>query len=130
MHNKWVDKQWYINLTKYTDPACFGAISCVFITMPLVWKTKHETATSITSNTWLKVDVHDNKFISNLDIFPLISPSDIVSLNKLSLILKIIGQCDFKYLMTCHQTHCDTSDNVCLDFKTAVILYLSNSCFN
>ena len=35
------------------------------------------------------------KFIGNLDIFPLIfKTSDIFSINKLSLILEIIGQCD------------------------------------
>ena len=33
-------------------------------------------------------------FISNFDIFPLISPCDIFSINDLILILKIIGQCD------------------------------------
>ena len=37
--------------------------------------------------------------MSNLDLFPLISPSDIVSITKLTLILKIICQCSVKYVM-------------------------------
>jgi hypothetical protein len=37
--------------------------------------------------------------IGNLDVFPLISPCDFVSINKLTLILKIISQCDVKHIM-------------------------------
>ena len=73
-------------------------------------------------------------FIGNLNIFPLISPSDVVNINKLALILKIIGQYDVKHIMmlpikqyhsfegleihyhyyhsSSYQTHCDTNDNV------------------
>ena len=36
-------------------------------------------------------------FIGNLDIFPLILPSDIVNINQL--ILKISRQCDIKHIM-------------------------------
>ena len=39
-------------------------------------------------------------FISNLDIFSLISPSDIVGIKEMTRILKIIGQCDVKHIMT------------------------------
>jgi len=39
-------------------------------------------------------------FIGNLDIIPVISRSDIVNINGLTRILKIIGQCDVKYIMT------------------------------
>ena len=39
-----------------------------------------------------KVNITICIFIGNLDILPLISPSDIVSIDKLTLILKIIGQ--------------------------------------
>jgi len=35
-----------------------------------------------------------------LDILPLISPSDIVSMNELTVILKIIGQCQIHYDVT------------------------------
>ena len=38
--------------------------------------------------------------ICNVDTFPLISPSDIVNLNELTVMLKIIGQCDIKHIMT------------------------------
>jgi hypothetical protein len=38
-------------------------------------------------------------FIGYLDNFLLISHSDIVSIYKLNLMLKIIGQCDFKHIM-------------------------------
>ena len=42
-----------------------------------------------------------NKMIGNLVIFPVISPSDIVSIiNELTLVLKIIGQCDVEHIMT------------------------------
>ena len=67
-------------------------------------------------------------------IFPLIL-GDIFSINRLTLILKIIDQCDIKHIMTLSiktivsvfmdstnvitalptQTLCDTIDNVCLD---------------
>ena len=75
-------------------------------------------------------------FISNLDIFSLISLSDIVSINNLTLILQIISEHDVKHIATLpiktimpvlkvltndHQYHCfsyrtryDTSNNVCL----------------
>ena len=39
-------------------------------------------------------------FIGKLAIFPLISTSDIFSINELTLILNIIGQCDVKHIMT------------------------------
>ena len=38
--------------------------------------------------------------INNLDIFPLISPSDIVSINELILRMKIIGRRVVKHIMT------------------------------
>ena len=38
-------------------------------------------------------------FMGSSDIFPLISKSDIVSINDLTLILKIISQCDDKHFM-------------------------------
>jgi hypothetical protein len=38
------------------------------------------------------------KIISNLDIFHLISPSAIVSINQLTMILSIIGQCYVKHM--------------------------------
>ena len=40
--------------------------------------------------------VHIGKF----DIFPLISVSDIIAMNELTLILEIIAQCDVKHVMT------------------------------
>ena len=39
------------------------------------------------------------RFISNLDIYPLISLSDFVSINILTLIQKIICQCEIKHMM-------------------------------
>ena len=39
-------------------------------------------------------------FISNLNIIPVISQSDIVNINGLTRILKIIDQCYVKYIMT------------------------------
>ena len=38
--------------------------------------------------------------IGKFDIFPLISVSDIVAMNELTLILEIIAQCDVKHIMT------------------------------
>ena len=38
-------------------------------------------------------------FICNLDFFPLISQSDIVNINELTLIQKVIGLCDIKHIM-------------------------------
>jgi hypothetical protein len=38
-------------------------------------------------------------FIGYLDIFPLISTSDIFIINQLILLLEIIRQCDGKYIM-------------------------------
>ena len=79
-----------------------------------------------------------NKMIGNLVIFPVISLIDIVSINELTLVLKIIGQCDVEHIMTLlikttaffwrtpqhyHSSsnlpHCayDTSDNVCLNLQ-------------
>ena len=86
-------------------------------------------------------------FISNLNIFPLTSLSDIVSINKLTLIQKNFSQCDVRtrydvtdktnnisfddlnihfhqYHSSTHWTCCDTSDNVCLTLQTAIILYM------
>ena len=40
------------------------------------------------------------KFICNFDNLPLISLSDILNINKLTLIPKIIIQCDVKHIMT------------------------------
>jgi hypothetical protein len=39
-------------------------------------------------------------FIGDFDIFPLISQSDFVSINLLTLILENICQCDIKHIMT------------------------------
>jgi len=39
-------------------------------------------------------------FIDTMDIVPLISLNDIISINKLILMLEIIGQCDVKHIMT------------------------------
>jgi hypothetical protein len=39
-------------------------------------------------------------FIGKLDIFPLISRSDVVHINELALILKIMCQCDVKCIKT------------------------------
>jgi len=72
--------------------------------------------------------------IVNSDIFALISPSDIGSINKLTLILKIICQCDvkahydggdknnnvsFEHLDIHYHcgTRCDIRDNVCLNLQ-------------
>ena len=44
-------------------------------------------------------DIHCIFIISNLDIFSLISSSDIVDINELILILKIIGQCGIQHIM-------------------------------
>ena len=82
---------------------------------------------------WVKHDIYKKKWCCINDItylsailtfFPLISPSDIVSMYKLILMLKILNECDLvslvskqvllEYIITarCHQTQCD---NVCLD---------------
>jgi len=81
---------------------------------------------------------HQLLFIGNLYIFPLVSPRDIFRNNRLAMILKNIGQCNVKHIMTLPiktitsvvkvfniyypkyhisscQTCCDTRDNVCLD---------------
>jgi hypothetical protein len=39
-------------------------------------------------------------FIGNFDIFPLISPTDIVSISEPFMVLKIIGKSDVKHIMT------------------------------
>ena len=72
-------------------------------------------------------------FIRNLDIFPLISPTDIFSIKEMSLILKNIGQGGVKHIMilliktitsvlklleyisSSYWTHFITSDHFCLD---------------
>ena len=46
------------------------------------------------------IESHQLYIISNLDNFPLISQSDIFSITELTLILKTIGQCDVKHIMT------------------------------
>ena len=38
--------------------------------------------------------------ISNFKIFPLIASSEIVSINELALILKMIGHCEVKHIIT------------------------------
>jgi hypothetical protein len=43
--------------------------------------------------------IYPNDIVSNVDIFPLISPNDIVTINKLTLILKIIGPSEVKHIM-------------------------------
>ena len=48
------------------------------------------------TNSWFTVI---NTFISNFDILPLISQSDIVNIHELTLILEIIGQCNVKQIM-------------------------------
>ena len=59
-------------------------------------------------------------FINNLDNWPLISSSDIVSINELALILKIISQCDVRqragsdtenYQSVWCQRHYDVTNN-------------------
>jgi len=74
--------------------------------------------------------------IGNLDIFPLISSSYIVSINKITLILTIISQCEVKHDVTLpiktitsilkvstniisssYHSRYDTSDNVCLGLQ-------------
>lgn len=47
----------------------------------------------------------DSQFIDHLDIVYLISGDDIVSIKKLTLILKIIGHCDIKQNMTKKKRH-------------------------
>ena len=56
-------------------------------------------------------------FFSNLYSFPLISPCDIVSINKLTLMLKIIDQCDINDKINNGWSRCDTSDDVRLDLQ-------------
>ena len=55
-------------------------------------------------------------FIGNLDIFPLTSLSDFVSINKLTLIQKIFSQCDVR-------THYDVTDktnNISFDYLNII----------
>ena len=68
--------------------------------------------------------------LSVICTFFFISPCDIISISRLSLMLKIIDQCDFKqviilliksltykkWYIIISLTHYNTSDNVCLDF--------------
>ena len=83
----------------------------------------------------LLCNIYKSIFIANLCIFPLILQRDIVSINRLTLILKIIGQCvtdknnDVSYEgldIHVHQYHCSsyrtscyTSDNVLLDLLSS-----------
>jgi len=46
----------------------------------------------------LTVNKHEH-FFGNLDILCLISPRNVVSSNKLTLILNIVIQCDVKHIM-------------------------------
>jgi hypothetical protein len=80
-------------------------------------------------------NLYKSIFISNLCSFPLILQRDIVSINRLTLMLKIIGQCvaDKNKDVSCegldiqfHQYHCSsyrtscyTSDNVHLDHHSS-----------
>ena len=71
-----------------------------------------------------------------MDIFCLISPSDILSIDELTTILKIIGQFDVKYIRTLLITiitsvfnvsrYVINSDNVCLDFQNSHYYPLAN----
>ena len=66
-------------------------------------------------------------FISNLNIFPMISQSDIVSINEWTLILKIISQHEIKHIMMLRiKTMTKGLDIIVImsvsTFKTAVIL--------
>ena len=53
-----------------------------------------------------------NYFIGNLDIFPLISQSDIVNINKLISILEINNQYDVKHSMMSNTVRCQTQYDV------------------
>lgn len=44
-------------------------------------------------------NIYNSIFIGNLSIFPLILQRDIVSINRLTLIQKIIEQCDVKHII-------------------------------
>jgi len=46
-------------------------------------------------------------FIGNLDIFPLISLSDLVCIKELTMILTNISQCDVKYIYTIIDLFCE-----------------------
>jgi hypothetical protein len=54
----------------------------------MLYRVHTTTKATVTKGSWINI------LISKLDIFPLISPSDIVCINGLTLILKNIGQCD------------------------------------
>ena len=86
--------------------------------------------------------------IGNLYTFPLISLSHIVSINRLTLILKIISQCDVKHIMTfpikritsvlkvetdmhhcsSYLTCCHTTDNVCLYLNNCSYSIYNGTC--
>ena len=78
-------------------------------------------------------------FIGYLDIFPLFSPRDIFIINELTMISANVmynnysatgknNNVSFKCLV--YRTRCDSSDNVCLDFITDVILYVALCIFD
>ena len=54
---------------------------------------------SVTYQVFQEISFGDISFIGDLDIFPLIFPGDNVSITELTLILKIIIQCDVKHML-------------------------------
>ena len=63
-------------------------------------------------------------FIGTLDIFPLISMSDVVSLKELTVILRNIGQCDVNSIMT---SSIKTITSV-LNVSTYIIISITIGC--
>ena len=60
---------------------------------------RHDNTSDMSNLTEIKLSQYSN-VIDNLEIFPLISPCDIVTINKLSVIPKIIGQYEVNHTMT------------------------------
>lgn len=81
--------------------------------------------------------------LSVICTFFFISPCDIISISRLSLMLKIIDQCDFKqviilliksltykkWYIIISLTHYNTSDNVCLDFHNFHFSMINDKCW-